>query len=230
MQAIGGNRMRIHESPPASVFLRPIGSPLTIGLSGLAIASLVQSGLDLGWIAKSQTVQVGLVLLAVPFVLQLVACIFSYLARDGAAGACTGVLSTTWLGIGLIHIVAPGSTSGALGLLLLAAGGVLTLSACATSVAKPLAGVVFITAALRFALAGIYELSANNTWQDVAGIVGLVLCGLASYGVLAFELEGQQRRPVLPTFRRARGELAVRGGWDGQLDGMAHEPGVRQTS
>ena len=217
------------ERPPATIFLRPIGSPLTIGMSGLAIASLVQSGLDLGWIAKTQAVQVGLVLLAVPFVLQLVACVFSYLARDGAVGACVGVLSTTWLAIGLIHIVSPGSTSGALGLLLLSAGGILALSACAASIGKLLAGAVFLTAALRFALAGIYELSANSTWQDVSGIVGLVVCGLAAYGVLAFELEGQQRKPVLPTFRRARGELSVSGSWDGQLDGIEHEAGVRQT-
>ncbi len=190
----------------------------------------MQSGLDLGWIAKTQAVQVGLVLLAVPFVLQLVACVFSYLARDGAAGACVGVLSTSWLAIGLIHIVSPGSTSGALGLLLLAAGGVLALSAFATSMAKLLAGAVFLTAALRFALAGIYELSANSTWQDVSGVVGLVVCGVAAYGVLAFELEGQQHRTVLPTFRRARGELSVSGSWDGQLDGIEHEAGVRQTS
>lgn len=202
---------------PTTVFLRPIGSPLTVGLSGLAIASLVQSGLDLGWISKLDTRQVGVVLLAVPFILQLVACVFSYLARDGAAGAAVGVLSTTWLAIGLIHITsAPGLTSGALGLLLLSAGGVLVLSATAVAVAKPLVGLVFALAAVRFALSGIYELTANGSWEDVAGVVGLVVCGLAAYSVLAFELEGQQRRPVLPTFRRTGGAF--------------HEAGVRQTS
>jgi hypothetical protein len=36
---------------------------------GLAIASLVESGIDLGWIPRSQTVQAGLILVAVPFVL-----------------------------------------------------------------------------------------------------------------------------------------------------------------
>jgi hypothetical protein len=40
-----------HDSLPARVFLRPIGSPLTIGLSGLAVASLVASGLALRWIS-----------------------------------------------------------------------------------------------------------------------------------------------------------------------------------
>jgi succinate-acetate transporter protein len=218
------------DPPPATIFLRPIGSPLTVGLSGLAIASLVQSGLDLGWIAKTEASQVGLVMLAVPFILQLIACVFSYLARDGAAGASVGVLSTTWLAIGLLHITSPGATSGALGLLLLAAGGTLALSALATGIAKPLAAAVFLCAALRFGLSGIYELSSNGSWENVSGIVGLVVCGLAAYALVAFELEGQKRHPVLPTFRRSRGEAAVTAGWNGQLDGVEHEAGVRQTS
>ena len=216
--------------PPSTVFLRPIGSPLTVGLSGLAIASLVESGLDLGWIAKSQTPQVGLVMLAVPFILQLIACVFSYLARDGATGACVGVLSTTWLGIGLISITSGSSTSGALGLLLVASGGLLGVSATATGMAKPLAGLVFVAAALRFEFSGVYELSSNGWWKDASGILGLVVCGLAAYSVLAFELEGQKRQPVLPTFRRGRGERSVRGGWNAQLDGIVHEAGVRETS
>ncbi len=218
------------ELPPARVFLRPVGSPLTIGMSGLAIASLVQSGYDLGWIARSQALQVGLVMIAVPFILQLVASIFSYLARDGAAGACTGVLSSTWLGIGLLHVADPWSTSVALGLLLLASGGVLALSAFAMMGAKALPGVVFLLAAARFALTGIYELAGVGSWQDAGGVVGLVVFGLAAYAVLAFELEGQQRRTVIPTFRHARGELSMDGDWGDQLDGVIHEPGVRQTT
>jgi uncharacterized protein len=220
----------VAELPPSRVFLRPIGSPLTIGMSGLAIASLVQSGYDLGWIAKSQAVQVGLVMLAVPFILQLLASVFSYLARDGAAGACTGILSTTWLAMGLLHVSDPGWTSGALVLLLLAVAGVLGLSAFAVMSGKLLPGAVFLLSAVRFALAGIYELGSNGSWQNAAGVVGLVVCGLAAYAVLAFELEGQQRRTVLPTFRRARGELSLNGDWSDQLDGVIHEPGVRQTS
>jgi uncharacterized protein len=218
------------ETPPARIYLRPIGAPLTIGMAGLAIASLVQSGFDLGWIAKSEAAQVGVILLAVPFVLQLLACVFSYLARDGAAGTCTGTLATTWLAMGLLHIASPGQTSGALGLLLLSAGGVLALSAISVSVGKLLPGIVFGLAAVRFGLAGIYELSMNSTWQDVAGVVGLVVCGLAAYAVLAFEIEGQRRETVLPTFRRGRGRLALNGNWPDQLDGVVNEPGVRQSS
>jgi succinate-acetate transporter protein len=216
---------------PARVFLRPIGSPLTIGMSGLAIASLVQAGLDLHWIPVTQTHMVGLILISVPFVLQVIACLYSYLARDGAAGAALGVLSVTWLGLGLVHLNSvPGVRSGALGLLLLAAGGVLALSALAVIVQKPLPGLVFALSAARFVLAGVYELGASSGWQNAAGIVSLVVTGLAGYCVLAFELEGEMHRPVLPTFRRGSARAAILGGPSAQVDQVANEAGVRQTT
>lgn len=216
---------------PARVFLRPIGSPLTIGMSGLTIASLVQSGLDLRWISTSQTHEVGLILISVPFVLQLLASVFSYLARDGAAGAALGVLAGTWLGMGLVHLNStPGSRSGALGLLLLSAAGVLALSVAAVGIAKPLPATALMVSAVRFALAGIYELGATSAWLHAGGIVGLVVAGLAGYCVLAFELEGQRHRPVIPTFRRGGGRAAVLGDPAAQIDGLATEAGVRQTT
>jgi succinate-acetate transporter protein len=216
--------------PPPRVFLRPIGSPLTIGMAGLAIASLVQSGLDLHWLAPTQSHDVGLILITVPFILQLLACVFSYLARDGATGAAVGVLSATWLSLGLVHLTStPGSRSGALGLMLLTAGAMLCLSAIASVSAKPLPALVFTLAGLRFLIAGIYELGAISTWQHAAGIVGLVICGIAGYCVLAFELEDQQHRPVLPTFRRGRGRLALLGDPAQRVDGVSSEAGVRQT-
>jgi hypothetical protein len=200
-------------------------------MAGLAIGSLLQSGFDLHWIAKTQGHEVGLILLTVPFVLQLLACVFSYVARDAAAGAALGVLATTWAGIAVIHLVAaPGSRSGSAGLLLLAAAGVLALTSIAISSAKPLPALVFLLAALRFALAGIYQLGAAPTWRDVAGIDGLVVLGLAAYCVLAFELEGQRRTPVLPTFRRgmARLDAGAELGTDAAV--LAREPGVRDTT
>lgn len=219
------------DAPGARIFLRPIGSPLTIGMSGLAIASLVESGLALKWVPSSEAVQAGLILVAVPFVLQLLASIFCYLARDGAGGAATGVLATSWLVLGLSHVTAgTGQPVAVIGLLLVAAGGVLALSSIAIGVGKPLPAAVFLLTALRFGLAGVYELSGTAFWQDIAGVVGLVVCAGAAYCVLAFELEGQERRTVLPTLRRGRGELAMSAGVDAQLDGVAHEAGVRQTT
>ncbi|HUA03659.1 MAG TPA: hypothetical protein VMB27_07115 [Solirubrobacteraceae bacterium] len=216
---------------PVRIVLRPIGSPLTIGMSGLAIASLVESGLDLGWVPMSQGRQVGVVLLAVPFVLQLLASIFSYLARDGSAGAATGVLATTWLALGLLQIISiSGAPLAAAGLLLVSSGAVLAPSALVVASTKPLPGVVFFLAALRFALAGVYQLSTAGTWNSVAGVVGLLVCACATYCVLAFEVEGQQRRAVLPTFRRGRAALATPDDNDARVDGINREAGVRQTT
>jgi succinate-acetate transporter protein len=113
--------------------------------------------------------------------------------------------------------------------MLVAAGGVLALSAIAVSVVKPLPGFVFLAAAARFGLAGVYNLTAQGTWQQVAGVVGLVVTGFAAYCVLAFELEGQQHRPVLPTFRR-RDYDSVSDGVAAQGNGVVHEAGVRQTT
>lgn len=221
----------MRKPPWARIILRPLGSPLTLGMSGLAIASLVQSGVELHWTPREETVQAGLILIAVPFVLQLLACILSYMARDGATGAAVGVLATTWLAIGLIHIVAkPGATSGTLGLLLVASGGVLLASASAIASAKPLPGVIFAATALRFAMAGVYQLSTVTFWEHAAGLLGLLVTALAAYGALAFELEGQRERAVLPTFRRGRAAAAIRDGEGIDQRRLVTEPGVRETT
>lgn len=215
--------------PPVRVLLRPVGSPLTIGMSGLMIASLVQSGLDLGWIGKTETVNVGIILVTVPFGLQLLASVFSYLARDGATGAAVGVLATTWLALGLIHVVSrPGAVSGALGLLLLGTGAVLALSSVVIASAKPLPAAVFLAAALRFVLAALHELSAVGFWQDAAGLLGLLITAVAAYCVLAFELEGLHHHPVLPTLRRSLGRPGPTHGHADHLGAVAREPGVRE--
>jgi succinate-acetate transporter protein len=204
---------------------------MTIGMSGLAIASLVQSGFDLHWLARDQVHAVGLILVSVPFLLQLIACVFAYLARDGATGAALGTLSATWLGMGLIHLTStPGSRSGAMGLLLLAAGGVLMLTAAAVALIKPLPGTVFALAGVRFIISGIHELGGSGTWSHAAGIVGLVILGLAGYCVLAFDLEGEMHRPVLPTLRRSRARAALSDVPEQAIDGVLTEPGVRQTT
>jgi hypothetical protein len=83
---------------------------------------------------------------------------------------------------------------------------------------------------LRFIVGGVYYLGASGFWQNAAGIVGLGVVGGATYCVLAFELEGQLHRAVLPTFRRNRGAAATAGDPAAAIDGVANEPGVRQTT
>ncbi len=219
------------DAPVPRVSLRPVGSPLSIGMAGLGIASLIQSGYDLHWIAGSEALKVGLILIAVPFVMQGLATIFAYLARDGTAGYALGVLAASWLAIGLVHVAAPADRrSGALGLMMLASAGMLGLAAVAVMSAKPLPAAVFGVEALRFAVAGIYELGGPAFWRHFAGIAGLVVIAGAAYCALAFALEDQQRRPVLPTLRRGRGRDAVAGAPAEALDDVLHDPGVRQTT
>lgn len=213
------------------VVLRPIGSPLTIGLAGLGIASLVESGFTLSWISVADAREVGAILIAVPFLLQLLACVFSYLARDGSVGAAVGVLSSTWLAVGVVHLLAPGTgRSGALGLLLAASACVIGLSAVSVAQVNRLVAFVFALTALRFAFDAAYDLGGPHAWTRAGAIDGLVVCATIAYAVLALELEGQQRHSVLPTFRHGRGELETQPLPGEQLQMLSREPGVRSAS
>ena len=219
------------EPPPVRIFLRPLGSPLTLGMSGLAIASLVQSGVELHWTPRDETVQAGLILIAVPFVLQLLACILSYMARDGATGAAVGVLATSWLAIGLIHIAAkPGVTSGTLGLLLVASGGVLLASASAIASAKPLPGVIFAAAALRFAMAGVYQLSKVSFWSTPRDCWACSSPRSPPTRRWHSNSRANASGQCCPTFRRGRAAAAIRDGEGSDRHRLVTEPGVRGTT
>ena len=87
---------------------------------------------------------------------------------------------------------------------------------------------VLATAGLRFVLTGLYQLSGSETWENTAGVVGLILAALAVYAAYAAEYEDVLKRPVLPLGRRGKGEQAVDGHLRPADRGVAHEPGVRQ--
>jgi succinate-acetate transporter protein len=197
------------------VVLRPIGNPLPLGFLALAGGTLLVSGLQLGWLDPAEGQNVALILLAFVFPLQLLASVFGYLGRDVAAGTGMGILSGTWLSIGLVTLVnAPGSTSDALGLFLLLAAVAMCVPATAASTGKLVPAAVLWTTVLRFLVTGLYQLSASGTWEDIAGIVGLALCAIAVYAALALALEDARRQTVLPLGRRnavvEQGEAGVR--------------------
>src|SRR3954453_14693274 len=99
--------------------VRPIASPSTIGLFGLAAGTFVLSGLQLGWVANEDGQQVAVALVGFAFVAQLIASMVATLARDGVVASAMTVLSLTWLVLGLeLWIGQPGATSDTLGLLL----------------------------------------------------------------------------------------------------------------
>jgi succinate-acetate transporter protein len=196
------------------VILRPIGNPLPLGFLALAGATLLVSGLQLGWVDTSQGKDVALVLIAF---------VFPLLGRDVAAGTGMGILSGTWLSVGLIVLTsAPGSTSDALGLFLLVAALAMLVPASAAVGGKLVVTAVLGTTAVRFACTGIYELSASKTWEDVAGVVGLVLLAVAVYAAFAVALDEARRRPVLPTGQRDGGpDVAYAGRWPSTKEGSS---------
>jgi uncharacterized protein len=198
------------------VILRPIGNPLPLGFLGLGGGTLLVSGLQLGWLDQSQGSDVALMLIAFVFPLQLIASIFGYLGRDVVAGTGMGVLAGSWLSVVRVKLTSPpGSTSDALGLLLLLSAAGLAIAAFAGASGKLVATAVLGTAAVRFACTGLYELTGSSTWEDVAGVVGLVLLALGVYAALAIALEDARRETVLPTGRRGAGR------------DVADEPGIR---
>jgi hypothetical protein len=198
-------------------------------LFGLAAATLVVSGLQLGWVDKAEARQVALILIAFPFLAQLLASIWSTLARDGVAATAMGVLAHTWLAIGLVLLASePGETSDALGLFLLASATEMALTASVAAMSKLALGLVFLTAALRFALGGLHQLTGDEFWEDAAGVVGLGLFVLAVYGALAAELEDALGETILPLGRRMKGRLTMDASLDEQLKQAPKKPGVRQ--
>jgi succinate-acetate transporter protein len=86
------------------IVARPIGSPTALGPYDLAAATLVVAGQQLGWIDSSEQKQVGAILIGFPILAQLVASVWSRLARDGVAAAAMGVLAFTWLSVGLVPV------------------------------------------------------------------------------------------------------------------------------
>jgi uncharacterized protein len=221
--------LRRRQETMVRVVLRPIGSPLALGFVALAAATLVVSGLQLGWVQPAEGRNVALILIGFVVPLQLLASVLGFLARDSLAGTAMGILSGSWLAIGLVLLTSPpGSTSDALGLFLLVVGTAMLLPATAAVAAKLVPAMVLATTALRFLVTGLYQLTASSGWKAAAGLVGLLLAALAMYAAWAFELEDTAKRTVLPTLRRGKGAQALHQGLLDQAAEIDHEAGVRQ--
>ena len=218
-----------HTEAVARVTLRPIASPLPLGMLALAVATFTLAGLQLGWISPAQSHDAGLAVLTFAVPLQGLSTIYGFLARDSAAGTGMALQAGGWLSIGAATFTSrPGQTSGAFGLLLVGAGTTLLVPAVTAAMSKVLASVVMGLTAVRFYLTGAYELSATPAWKEAAGITGLILAAVALYAGLAFELEDSRGVTVLPTLRRGAGRKALAGDLPDEIDGVQHEAGVRR--
>ena len=220
----------VTKAPPGTrVFLRPIATPLPLGFLGLAGGTFTLAGIQLDWISMLEAPIVGVVLLTFTFPLLLVAAIYGFLARDAMAATGMGVLAGAWLAIGYTMAnTVPGFTSGALGLLLLAAGVALVIPLLSAGLGKLAASAVLAFAALRFFLTGAYELSSDAAWRTAAGVVGLILAAVAVCAALAFESELLRKRPLLPTLRRGEGRDVMTEPAEEETADLHREAGVRR--
>jgi succinate-acetate transporter protein len=210
------------------IYLRPLAGPLSLGFLGLAAATFVVSGLNLGWVEPAEGKKVALCVIAFTVPLQFTASILGFLARDGVAATGMGVLSGTWLAIGLVLFTSkPGGTSDALGLFLLVAMAAVWAPASAAMRSKLVPAAVLSIAGIRFGTTGVYQLTASKAWEHTAGIVGLLLTALSIYAAYAAEHEDVTKRTVLPLGRRGKGSIAIEGTYAQQIAELYKEPGIR---
>ncbi len=174
-------------------------TPLPLSFLGVMLASASFSGVELHWVPAAQAHVVALVALLATAPMQLLAAVLAFSTRDPSAGTGAAVLAGSWAVVGTTTVTSPpGSHSSGLGLVLLVAACALVVPVAA-GVSKPLAAVVMATSGLRFAVTGVYQLVATSAWREAAGLLGLVLSGVALYAALAYELEDVHGRAVLPT-------------------------------
>lgn len=209
--------------------LRPLGSPLPLGLLALAPAGLLLSCLQIGAFSLTEGKTVGLILLAFAAPLDLIAAVLCFLARDTIGGSALGIFAGAWLASGTVLLSSPpGATSPAFGVFLLAISAAMIVLVASAAGSKAGPAVVMVVGSTRFLLAGLYELTSAIGVAPAAAIVGFVLAGTAAYTSLATALEDVHGASRLPIGRRGRAATAIEGGMAEQLAGLEHEAGVRQ--
>lgn len=208
--------------------LRPIANPFALGFLGLAGATLVASGVELSWVPAAQRHEAAVLILAFAPPLQVISCIFGFLARDATAATGAGVLAGSWAAIGFTLLVTrAGAVSESLALLLLVAVCGAAFSAITAVRSKGVPAAVLGLAAVRFLLTALFEFGDGAGWRQAAGWTGVALCGLALYAALSLELEDDRRHTVLPTLRRGAARRALHADLDQQVEEVAAEAGVR---
>ncbi|MFD0773220.1 hypothetical protein ACFQZ2_04685 [Streptomonospora algeriensis] len=219
-------------APPAvRIGLRPIASSVPLGFAALAAATLLLSLLQLGWLAYGESSHVSMALITFAFPLQLLGCLFGFLARDTVVGTGMGILSGIWLATGVIKLTLPVGTvtSPTLGVLtLVAALALLVPVAGGAETGRLLSATVLLTAAVHFLFTVGYELTSAQVWATIAGLVGLVLFVVALYAALALLLEDVCQRAVLPVFRRSADGSSMQSDLRDQRGSLEREAGVRE--
>ena len=221
----GGAALR----PNTRVVLRPLGSPLPLGILALVPSSVTLSIQQLGGIPVSETASIGLLLVAFVFPLQIVAAILAFLGRDSPVATGLGLFAGAWLATGLsLLTAAPGARSKSLGIFLICAGACLLAVVTGAASGKLGTAIVLVVGGGRFIVTGLYELLGGTGLEHAAAIIGLTLAGAALYSAVVTLLEDASGETKLPLARRNLAADALDASFERQLDRLEHEAGVRQ--
>jgi succinate-acetate transporter protein len=216
-------------APYTRITLRPIGSPLPLGLLALACAALLFSLQQLGAFAPTEGRTIALIVIGFVVPLLAVTAVLSFLARDTVAGTALGLFTGAWLASALVTLTSPpGQLSHAFGAFLCMMAACLAVLIVGASFGKAGLVVVIVCGSARFLLTGLYELTGDVGVEHAAGVVGLALCAAAVYAALATEIEDVKGEVKLPLGRRAKAREALEAPFDNQLERLEHEAGVRQ--
>lgn len=109
-----------------------------------------------------------------------------------------------------------------------AASAWVALCALGSAMGKLVPAMVLSLVSLRFLVTGLYQLTASRGLEHTAAIIGLVLVAACAYAILALEIEGLQRRTVLPLLRRGSGREAMSASLAEQSQRLHYEAGVRE--
>jgi uncharacterized protein len=209
------------------IVLRPIGSPLPLGLFTVAIDSVLVSCLQWGIIPASGTRAVALIVFPA-FVIQAIVGVFSFLARDSMAATMMLSFATTWLVDSLIFGLHPPGAHEALGIfsIVFSAFAAIIL---ASALPKRAIAAVLAVAVPRFFVSGLAELTGSKPVAQAAGVLGLLMAAVALYAAFALLWEDSRNQEILPIGRLGHARAATKGSLATQLRDIERHAGVRRT-
>ena len=209
------------------IVLRPIGSPLPIGLFIVVIGSSMVSALQWGILSGADRKSVALIMFPA-FVIQLIAAIVAFLDRDSGSGTLMMTFAGLWLVIGLVFYLSPPGASETFGIFLILIS-VLVMLMLPVALPKRALAAVAAVAVPRFLLSGIAAATNSVTIGQVAALLGFFLAAVALYGAFALLLEEARGREILPTGRSGPAAKAMHGDLALQTRNIEDQAGVRRT-
>lgn len=211
------------------IVVRPYGSSLPLGFFSFGVGMLVLAGVGLGYVHGPDVRIAGILLAGFVFPLEFLSCVIAFLARDTASAASLGMFSTSWLGLGLVHVWGhPGQRSPAVGFYLVMFGLMVLGLAAAALEGKPLLGILLGIAAARSFLDAAWQLGAGHALLVADGATAMAIAGFSLYGGVALLLEDMRQEEVLPILRRGAARESFEGDLHAQLERVRTEAGVRK--